>query len=726
MKRKFTLVTIFISPLLFFSSSLLALNSIGQDTCTVNDFCETAIEIQNVSTDSPFVCVEGCNLNASPDQSNNLCGLDVFPTVWYRVHTDNIASFMNIYVNSHEIEAPVITLFQTPSDCGDLFQVSLTQNFIPCIVGSDGVATALATYVSINSIYYIAVSSLNSAGGKFSLCVNTISTTANCITSHEIRVTDRSDGGSLDGPFNPGERVSVCMNVNVYTGVNNGCQWFQGLVPVFGNGWDPSSFDPNGQPLNATMNGANIGQAGNGLYGQATWDWFVDVDYHYNDPFRSVLDIDDNGTVEMCSTLFDPYCPDLGGMTGGCCNPCWGAPLGTFLPPGWFAYGIDGSCPTPGPPVRVDWGDGNTCGGGMGPWRFCFDLYIREYPECLGDSTMRDLSLSFFTFTDGETGAWTGDASICAFDQPAKVRLPLSCTTQTDLGIENVENRCAGGTLLYTIDEPGIHNWTWTIYPSWAVINSAMEGDNGFVIQDELSSTVSTPVDVIYFFTGYEEGKLNTFIKQVRFRIVPDIQTSLPDLINACEKDTLVISALPLSGGQAPYAFLWSPGGETTSSIQLIPPFESGTISVHISDTIGCSYQKEIMIKVKPCQLDTIVSEDDSNETQTPDDGPIGNGKFVSPATYPISNVNAFDNSLKVYPIPATETIQVEWARDMDDATTLIIYDIRGQIVFQSNLSKSERDGHRTQINVRDYVDGVYLVLLQTEQTILTSRLLKM
>ncbi|HSF88673.1 MAG TPA: T9SS type A sorting domain-containing protein, partial [Saprospiraceae bacterium] len=176
----------------------------------------------------------------------------------------------------------------------------------------------------------------------------------------------------------------------------------------------------------------------------------------------------------------------------------------------------------------------------------------------------------------------------------------------------------------------------------------------------------------------------------------------------------------------APYAFLWSPGGETSSYIQLIPPFQNGTISVHISDTIGCSYQKEMMIKVKPCHLDTIVSEDDSNDTQTPDDGPIGNGKFVSPGVHRVTNATAFDYSLKVYPIPATETIQVEWAIDMDDATTLIIYDIRGQLMYQSNLSKPEIDGHRTQINVRDYVDGVYLVLLQTKQTILTSRLLKM
>ena len=67
------------------------------------------------------------------------------------------------------------------------------------------------------------------------------------------------------------------MNVNSYTAVNNGCQWFQGIVPSFGNGWDPSSFDSLGQPDNATVNNLNIGEAGNGVYGPATWDWFNNV-----------------------------------------------------------------------------------------------------------------------------------------------------------------------------------------------------------------------------------------------------------------------------------------------------------------------------------------------------------------------------------------------------------------------------------------------------------------
>jgi len=728
MKQKTIIHTALLSPLLFLSSTLLAFTMSGQDTCTVNDLCETAIDFQNVNSDKPFVCVDGCNMNASPEAFNNPCGIGALPTVWYKIITDSYASLMNISVYSIDFESPGITVFQAQPNCDAMVMIPISQSNLPCLVGSNGEVEAMTTDVGGNTIYYIAVSSSDTTGGSFTLCVNTVSNASNCVVDREILVTARSNGGDLAGPFNPGETVSICMNVNSYTAAINGCQWFQGLIPVFGNGWDPSSFDNDNQPHNTTINDEPIGQEGNGVYSTATWDWFTDADYHYDDLFRNVGDFDGNGTVDMCSTLFEADCPNFGGIEGGCCNPCWGSPLGTILPPGWFAYGINGSCPAPGPPIRVDWGDGGHCGGGQGPWQFCFDLKVRDYPQCLEDATSSDLTLAFFTFADGETGAWTGNTSICALDQPAKLKLSVDCRLYTDLGVETVKDRCAGSTLVYTIDEPGIQNWTWTINPAWAVINSAKEGDNGFTIEDDLFSSVSSPVEVIYFFTGYEEGSQNQVVKQVRFNIIPEIKSSLPDIFYPCEKDkdTLVISAAPLSGGLAPYSYLWMPNGETTSFIALYPPFQNTAFSVSIQDSNGCMYQKEMLLKVQPCHLDTIVSEDESNDTLSHDNGPKGNGNFIYPQLHPPTNAYDFENHLKVFPIPATDLIHVEWSSDIDDATTLTVLDTRGQKVHQTILSKTEQDGHKMQLHVRDYSDGVYIVILRTENSILTSRMVKL
>lgn len=698
-----------------------------QDTCAVNDFCETAIPIDNVIANTGFICVEGCTVGATPEFFNNNCQIGVFPTVWYSVITYG-GTLMNIQVSSNDIASPTITVFQMISDCSDLIQIPMSQGNLPCIIGSNGVAEAIGTDIASNTRYLIAVNSYDKIGGEFTLCINTISDASFCVTDKDLTIEARSDGIDLSDPFKPGETVSICMNVNAYSAAGNGCQWFQGLVPVFGNGWDPSSFDPNGQPLNATINGAAMGIPSNGLYGAATWDWFADVDYHYDNYYRQIGDFDGNGTVDMCSTLYDPDCPNIGGIQGGCCGPCWGTPLGDFLPNGWFAYGINGSCASPGPPVRVDWGDGNTCGEGMGPWNFCFDLVVRDYPDCLVDATTSDLTIGFFTFADGEVGSWTGSSSICALDQPVMVSFPMRCAEETDLGIEFAEDRCADDVFDYIIDEPGIEHWTWSIFPSSAVLHSPKSGENGYAINDTLINQFREPVEVIYYFTGYVEGSTATVIKQVRFRIIPSIRSSLPDVIRACEKDkdSLIISALPLSGGLAPFSYLWNPGGETSSSITLSPPFQPSVYTLHIMDSIGCTYQKEIMLKVKPCHLDTIKPDDESNDTQTDEDPPHGGGNYSSPGVSIAIVDESKAEALKVYPIPSTDYVQIEWPAGTDDAKELAILDLRGVLVHQVTLTPIESRAHRLRTNVEYYPEGIYLVILKTHDRILTAKLVKM
>jgi hypothetical protein len=166
-----------------------------------------------------------------------------FPTVWYRVNADANATVLNIEVHSSDFESPVISLFYGNAGCDYLEQVNLTNGNLSCIIGSHGVATAVGTTITSSYTYYIAVSSLISIGGDFEICVSTISKGSYCVISRDLQVVARSNGGPLEGPFAPAETVSICMNINSYTAAGNGCQWFQGIVPVFGNGWDPSSFN---------------------------------------------------------------------------------------------------------------------------------------------------------------------------------------------------------------------------------------------------------------------------------------------------------------------------------------------------------------------------------------------------------------------------------------------------------------------------------------------------
>ena len=565
--------------------------------CFENDMCTEAEVIPNVMSDEAFVCVPGCNLFADPEPFNNACNIGVFSTVWYQVFTDGNATLMNIQVQSDVFDAPTITLFQQLTDCNDLVQIPLTTSNLPCVVGSNGEAEAFGTDIGASTIYYIAVSSLNNIGGEFELCVNTISSASNCVTARDIEITGRSSNGPLEGPFFPGETVSICMNVDAYTAANNGCQWFQGLIPVFGNGWDPSSFDGDGQPLNATVNGNAMGVNGNGNYGVATWAWFTDVDYHHDHPFYQLGDFDGNGTTDMCNILYDPDCPNIGGLMGGCCNPCWGAPLGTILPGGWYAYGINGSCNQPGPPIRVDWGDGNSCGGPMGPWAFCFDLVVRDYPDCLEDPSTMNLALGFFTTADGETGAWTGSASVCALDQPAFVTLPMCCSELAE-GMDMLDPICSGQQFVYSIDEPDVDYWEWTVDAFGVTGATPGSGGPGTVIINTLTNGGSDPETVTYTFLGFAGGACPVFEKEVTIEVYPEIMATLDPVVLCATPTNPYVITPDVTGGSGTYEYQWAPNGETTSSITIPNPVNGTTYTVSVTDNVGCFGTATLTISV--------------------------------------------------------------------------------------------------------------------------------
>ncbi len=536
------------SPLFFISQPIF-----GQDTCTVNSECFNAIDLGSPITDLSFIDYLGCNLYSSPDTLIDGCLMGDFPTVWYKFTTDGSAEALTVVLKSDDFENPVISVFKSANGgCDDLETVLLTSSNLSCIIGTEGSAKIVGSLIEKGTTYYIAVSSYLSIGGDFSIHVRTLSGGSACVGDRSIEITGRENGGPLEGPFDPGEKVSICMHVIEYTAANNGCQWFQGLVPSFGNGWDPTSFDAQAQPLNATVNGTPIGDPGNGIYGAALWDWFNDVDYHHDNADFTIGDFDNNGRIEMCNSRHDPDCP-VEGVSGGCCNPCWGAPLGDILPAGWFAYGINGSCPDPGPPIRVDWGDGNTCGGGMGPWAFCFDLVTRDIPDCSVDSTTRDLSLGFFTFADGETGAWTGSSSVCNMDAPLFLSLEAKCGRVNFMPPEILPVYESGDTLFFQIEEPDVMHWEWNISPFWAVPYIQNTGDNGFNLAAPLINKSGETIDITGIFIGHEGPNLvesnDMVVRKIKFKLRSEVISAVsPDESADRHANKIKVYPMPVAG----------------------------------------------------------------------------------------------------------------------------------------------------------------------------------
>ena len=589
--------------------------------CFDNNFCDdplgvsSANEIVGVVSNGPFVCFEGCNQYADPLEPGvgDACDMTANPVVWYTITTDDLATLMNIQITSDEVSAPSVQIYTGP-DCGSLNAVPQTSSNLLCVVGSGGEVIANGTTVSNNQTYYIAVSGVNTVGGTFELCINTVEQATECVLDADIEITDRSFGGPLEGPFFPGETVSVCMNVNSYTAAGNGCQWFQGIVPVFGNGWDPGSFDGQGQPNNATLNG-NAYPTG-GVLNASTWDWWEDVTYHHDNLYFQVGDFDGNGTLDMCNSLYDPDCVGPG-ILGGSAPPCWDINPGSLLPPGWFAWGVTGLCPTDGYP-GVDWGDGAGCGLQGGSWSFCFDLDVRDAPDCETDETYSDLTLTFFSFADGEVGSWNGGPSVCALDEPFFLTPPMCCVEVVNAG-ENLDPICTDGIFNYTLDWanfPGaaeVDFWEWTVSIGPGIVGPQDgQGPNGTTVISTIENTGTDMELVTYNFLGFAGGECPAIILEVNIEVYPELMVTM-DPFTVCATPNNPYTIIPnVMGGQpGTYQYEWH-DGSSEDQYEVAAPVPGATYVVTVTDDVGCSGTASVVLDVYetfPVEIDAPITE---------------------------------------------------------------------------------------------------------------------
>jgi hypothetical protein len=693
------------------------------DSCIVNDVCDNAIGVVLPPTDSEFVCITGCTNGAFGESAGLSCPMEIYPTVWYQVETDSFAQFLNVQLRSDDMLTPVIGVYERITDCADRKPVSVCQK------GNHGEIDVLGISVIPGSTYFIAVTAFYADTGQFELCLNTVSTNNICVVRRSIEVVSRSLGGTLTGPFLPGETVRICMVVDSFTAQYNGCQWFQGIVPSFGSGWLPTSFDSVGQPMNATINGFAIGVSGNGLYGNAanpvTWDWFTDVDYHFARPFLKLGDFDGNNTVEICNSHYNSYC-DGGAelMQAACCRPCWDDTLGTILPGGWYAYGINGVCAKRGPPIKYDWGDGASCGGGMGPWRFCFDLQVRDDAECGPNSTTDDLSLSFATIADGDIGTWTGSASICAFDQPATTRLPLLCAPTKRLNDEVLPNLCDGLGINYLLYHDDVTHWTWSASPTDVVRTTTYEADNGHVIIDHFGINVDTPVQVNYTFIGEQSGTDTLLIKNVSFYVLPQINIDLPEVIYVCKKERrpLIVRPIITGGDSATMDFTWGPYPGDADTLVIQPPFQAGIVHFAVGDEVGCYNTASVEINLRPCIGGPNPPTDD-NDLPIPQD-PLPPGRHFTDEEADIAWREMLDVSFTVQPIPARDEVIIVTEYTMSPGDRLVITDLRGVTV--ASITNEQFNDGKAIVGISAWPEGLYFATLLTSHGTMTVRIAKM
>jgi hypothetical protein len=559
--------------------------------CFDNEFCldpaglssATVIDGLN-STTGEFDCEHSpgleCNLYAEPEPSLTNCGLNQNPVVWYTFTTDANTGVGNIIIESDDIFAPSIMLFT--GDCANLTSEALDDEGNICLVGSDGNLAVNAVGMNPNTTYYLAVSGVNTIGGEFELCVNLLENSEACAT--QTNTVFNPDPDVLGRLLLPGETVNICFTVDNYridpVGTGNQCQWFSGVVPIFGTGWDPISFGPDGMPLNSTLNGSLLTYQGNtgGLAG-GRWGWWDDVTYNFTSSFYYV------GGGEMCNALYDPNCPAANLVAGG------------ILPPGWFCWTPNSGAPGFGHP-NVEFGDGNCCNCDMGDWTFCFDLTVKSYPDC--DIEDFDLDVQFFTFADGEVGGWSqGNANICALDLPA-FQVELGCCVP-DYEVLPDENRgiCNPGFFGFQIDDPTINFWEWEVMGTG--VNGAESGSGANPVN--ISTTLSLvnanggPRTVEYTFYGYAGGNCPLKEQTVIIEVYDEIEIELTAPL-MCETPTSPYEISPIiTGGSGTYTYLWNDANTTTTEILSIDNPSNGTpITLVVTDDAGCTGSATVVL----------------------------------------------------------------------------------------------------------------------------------
>ncbi|GIV43379.1 MAG: hypothetical protein KatS3mg035_0502 [Bacteroidia bacterium] len=385
--------------------------------CLANDLCTSPTPITftlgNVS------CVNGCTNGTTPgpDFMGNNCYDFPNGTVWYSLTTPANAATLDITLSSPTMLNPYFTVFTT-SDCNNF-------SIINCTRGSTNNASFYNINVAPNTTYLIAVSNDGTVEGDFELCVNVQVDNSACNVDNSLVVTATSMGSPFTGPFKPGEIVTFCYTINQFIQTN--CNYLQGIVPTFGDCWDPTFLSVQGEPP-VTVPLQTAGTITTGLCAglpAGTWQWFPAGSVIYN---------------------------NIGG-------PMANQPL----PGGWYFRNITGplafGCVAPADPDDA-WGDSNSgCGNNSHTWQVCFQLRAKDITACNSGNT--DCSVSIKTYADGEIGVWNNIG--CTVDIPNIFPSNLCCTPPPTVSGTTI---CTNNSATLTPSAPAGVTFVWYNVPT--------------------------------------------------------------------------------------------------------------------------------------------------------------------------------------------------------------------------------------------------------------------
>jgi len=137
-----------------------------------------------------------------------------------------------------------------------------------------------------------------------------------------------------------------------------------------------------------------------------------------------------------------------------------------------------------------------------------------------------------------------------------------------------------------------------------------------------------------------------------------------------------------VSGGTAPYTYMWTPGSSTADTLHSTCP---GIYSVLVTDNNGCKDSASI--------------------------------------DFTVTGINSiiFKNSIEIYPNPTYDIITIKTNRTING--NIYFTDVLGQQVYAGKLSSK---GNITQVSIGNLSQGVYLLKLESEEQTVVKRVVKL
>ncbi len=367
----------------------LCLNSFNltQEECLANLSCAEALKIENIlnlNADNPKICLQNCNFLGQPgitSISPESCLFTPEYSKWYRIRADEQSNVLSVELETEDMASQPKILLVNSEFCTQF-------DLIECIdtVLVEG-KIQFQYLIDPGQDFFLVISSDAPVSSDFSLCVRVFARPNRCAVKTELTVVNTSLLSNSFGPFIPGEEVEFCYEVKEW--VKYDCSKIQGIVPIFGPGWDESSFAPSGAPITINQNLNS--------FKEGAWFWREsnEISYKTTAPFNTDYVIFPGQRLRG-GWYFQEYDPEIDGYK----------------------------------PVVESLGDGASCLQDSLTWKICFTLKVKDFGDCEGLNGAA-AKLDILTFSDAEIGANSGGG--CYTDVRTSFASSVGCCTGDSL-----------------------------------------------------------------------------------------------------------------------------------------------------------------------------------------------------------------------------------------------------------------------------------------------------